>query len=455
MLVSENVVSTIVSVSAENASAVIPFPTTKERLVRARTHDHARQLEADIAPSFEVEITRISKRNGQVTKHIHSRPDGGFANDSNQCRIGVGNAVRLPITSLGQLAAALRDVPSNTAIALGRLRPGLPDSVGIAAEDRLSEFPGSVARSQDNLVYAKRRPGFCLLDVDVKKVPADIKAKLAANGNADSVEPFINVISSVCPELADAGYVSRASTSAHITRKATGERYADPGYHIFVLVTDASDAERFLKVLHDRLWLSGYGWIEISRAGAFLERSPVDRAVATPERLVFEASPTLSPDLAQGPREPDVHEGVMLDTAKACPDLSASEKTKLAELLKSAKEQMEPERAAVQQKVIAERTEAAIAKSVDPEVARNEAQSWINKDLGPNVELCFPKFGVVTVREVLGDPDKYVGAVCADPIEGPSYGTHTAKLLRGGDATASCLFVLMRMVKLIISCNMM
>ena len=112
--------------------------------------------------------------------------------------------------------------------------------------------------------------------------------------------------------------MSRASTSSGLSREDTGEQIADAGgLHIYVLVKDGGDVNRFLHALHDRCWLHGLGWHVIGRSGRLLERSLVDCAVGHGERLCFEGPPVIDPPLKQdtSKREPEVVEGQAIDTA--------------------------------------------------------------------------------------------------------------------------------------------
>jgi hypothetical protein len=78
----------------------------------------------------------------------------------------------------------------------------------------------------------------------------------------------------VFPALRDVARVERASTSTGIANTATGERYPNTGgLHIYLPIRDGADAERALRVMHDRLWLAGYGWVMVS-AGARVRSQP-------------------------------------------------------------------------------------------------------------------------------------------------------------------------------------
>ena len=137
------------------------------------------------------------------------------------------------------------------------------------------------------------------------------------------------------PELETAGRVVRASTSAGIfTHRYRRTMPGSDGLHVYVLLTDGADIERFLRTLHERCWLHGLGWLMVGAAGQLLDRSIVDRMVGAPERLVFEGAPILEPPLAQdqASRAPVVIDGRPLDTLAACPPLTIVEQAKLREL---------------------------------------------------------------------------------------------------------------------------
>jgi hypothetical protein len=104
----------------------------------------------------------------------------------------------------------------------------------------------------------------------------------------------------VLPALKGTAHVARLSTSAGLFRTDSGGALpGSDGVHVYIVVKDGADIERFLRALHDRCWLAGLGWMIVSKSGALLERSIVDRTVGGPERLVFEGGPVLLPPLQQ------------------------------------------------------------------------------------------------------------------------------------------------------------
>jgi hypothetical protein len=212
------------------------------------------------------------------------------------------------------------------------------------------------------------------------------------------------------------------------------------GLHIYVAVKDSSDIERFLKTLHERCWLAGFGWLMVGAGGQLLDRSIVDRMVGAPERLVFEGAPVLVPPLAQDEtsRRPQVFEGVMVDTLESCPPLSIREIAELHKLRAIAEQRLAPAAAQARESFIEQQTEWLIKRTGMPKRdAVRVIESQIGGTLLPDLELPFDDEALAgkTVADVLKDPAKFVGATLADPLEGVAYGTCKAKIMRRADGT--------------------
>ena len=158
----------------------------------------------------------------------------------------------------------------------------------------------------------------------------------------------------------------RASTSAGLFR--ADDNTPLPGSsnaHIYVVVENGQDVVRFLKALHDRCWLAGFGWLMVGVAGQLLERSIVDRMVGAPERLVFEGPPILKGPLRQDAeiRRPEAIEGVALDTLAACPPLLIHEMSRLDDLRARERLRLRPELAKTRDKLVVRRMkEAGVSK---------------------------------------------------------------------------------------------
>jgi hypothetical protein len=245
------------------------------------------------------EIIIFKKREGVLSKRLHLSADGAtLENDSSECRMARGDATRAVLGSVDDFAAFINECPSDVALALGQLKRKLEpgETVSVVTKRQLREGTDTTAisRSRDYIEYRQGAPGFALLDFDTKGMPDDVKRRLAGAGG------FRAVIKTLIPSLEGVATVERASTSSGLYRTDTGaELPGSSGIHLYVWVRDVADSARFLKALHARAWLAGFGWYMVGAAGHLLERSIVDRMVGQPERLAFEGAPALEPALAQ------------------------------------------------------------------------------------------------------------------------------------------------------------
>ena len=164
-----------------------------------------------------------------------------------------------------------------------------------------------------------------------------------------------------------------------------------------------------------------------------LERSVADACTGSPERLVFEGAPRIEAPLVQSGRDAEAHDGVVVDTLEALPDLDAEEKRKLNELVAAMKLEAKPEADRVRtarNRAIAEERAKTTGEKVEDIMAR--LASRFEGRLPEEQPLVFDDaaIGTVTVGDVLDDPDRYVGQTLGDPLE-PEYGRCKAKVWRG------------------------
>jgi uncharacterized protein (DUF927 family) len=212
------------------------------------------------------------------------------------------------------------------------------------------------------------------------------------------------------------------------------------GQHIYVLVRDGDDIPRFIKDAHARLWLKGFGFGAVSKAGSFLERSLIDASVGLPERLVFEAAANVVPPLEQDleARKAVAYEGTTVDTQTCAPPLTKDEQAKFKKLKDAERERLKPEMAKKRAAWIAAQVKRFTDSGVPEEEARARAERMLDERelAGPfMLEFADPALGRVTVAQVLADPDKYIDENLADPFEGVEYGTTTAILRQRRDGT--------------------
>jgi hypothetical protein len=382
------------------------------------------------------EITTLAKAGGPLTKHIALGPDGLIHSDGSACVMSAGSAQRATFADLGEFADHMAGLASHEAIALGALRHDLPDRVEIATKARLERLNGAaaphlIARTAEHIHYWPDRPALVLIDIDTKGMPGPVRRKIREIGG------FWDALLSVLPELNNAGTVFRQSTSAGLRRSDTGEHLpGSNGVHVYVLVTDGSDAERFLRRLHERCWLHGLGWLMVGAAGQLLDRSLVDRMVYAPERLVFEGPPVLDPPLMQdqAARAPDVSTGPPIDTQAACPDLSHVEHAKLRQLRAAEAHRLAPDADKARGRYIEQLAERT---GCTADAARQMVERQCAGTLLPGVVLPFDAIELqcATVGDVLADPARFVGETLADPLEGISYGRCKALIMQRADGT--------------------
>jgi hypothetical protein len=393
-----------------------------------------------IEPSADLaaEITIFRKHGGPLTKRLRLDGQGHLTNDGGACFLSRGTAQRRPLGSLTELADLVGHLEPDQAIALGVLRADLSAEVRICtkkAREAGNVPAGAVCRTTDTLTFRSDTAGLTLVDFDSKGMPAETAARLRDAGG------FMSALGTVVPELDRCGHITRSSTSAGLYRADTNERLpGSDGRHVYLAVVDASDSERFLKTLHERCWLNGYGWFMVGNAGQFLDRSIVDRMVGRPERLVFEGPPVLEPPLAQDAvaRQPLVFEGELLDTIKACPPLTIVERSRLKELQDKAKHALAGEAATKRAAFITARaSELAARTNIPLERAKSVTTNQCDGILLPDVVLPFDdeEFAGRTVADVLADPLAFEGATLADPIEGVAYGRDKAKIMLRPDGT--------------------
>jgi hypothetical protein len=378
-------------------------------------------------------FTKAKDFNGDdcLSKRI-SLVNGEPKSDGSACRMGRGAGKTIELNSLEAFADLIGNAPSNSAISIGVARGKDPGASYCIITQEAMKKPHSedaVARTLDNFEFS-RGAGLLLVDWDVKSAPAEVRAKIAAK----SVD---EVLVDLCPELAACGRVYRESTSSNLSHN--GHSWpGSGGAHGFVAVVDATDIARATKALAQRAWLKGYGWIAISRAGSLLVRSPIDEAVASPERLIFEGAPIVVPPLAQGPRGARVVGRGLLDTRQALPELTSEEQHRVTALIDAAKRAAEPEAARVKALWMDARVAELVRKGVNEAKAREVVKRQFETHvLTPENRVCFDEFGEVLVGAILCNTYTYNNYTCADPDE-PYY--HNGKEEKGAEDTNVAVF---------------
>jgi hypothetical protein len=379
-----------------------------------------------------ITISVFRKDGGSLSKSIALGEEGRPVSDGGGCRMSTGRVQTVRLHSIQELADLIGKLDEADAIALGAVRDDALDNEDCARVVRHADLPddpgrGTIARTLDYIGFRAGQPGLMLLDYDTKGLPEAVAERIRAEG-------LEAVLAEVVPEIATTARLWRPSTSSGLCNSETGETFDKAGGHLFLAVTDAADITRATKALHQRLWLAGLGFILVGRAGQCLERSVIDVAVGSPERLVFEGPPQIVPPLVQSPRPCTVTRGKLLDLRNAIPDLSPDESATFERMLADAKAEADVIAAPIRKKVDDAEVRTLRKAGMDEGEARSRVEARRKGRLFPHVELHFDNGDTPTVAEVLVNPAAYHQETLADPIE-PDTGRCRAKLYLNGNGS--------------------
>ncbi|MDP1899275.1 MAG: hypothetical protein Q8K96_02320 [Rubrivivax sp.] len=317
--------------------------------------------------------------------------------------------------SAADLAALLDTVTTHQAVCASLAHDGRVAGE-IVTKAALPAHPGAKARGKAAFGL-QASPGMLFVDHDAASAEGGMS-------RADLWQWLVRLI----PGLKSAGVVWRPSGSSHIhhgDKDLTGLR----GQHCFVLLQDASDGPRVMKILASRFWLEGLGRVEVSKSGALLQRCPIDTAPSDAARLIFAGGADCVPPLEQR-RGPCVvlSEGGFLDSRREVLDLTADEHGRYEGLIEQAKAAALPlamqRRAEHRGETVARRLPALIRQGLSAGEAEARISAAVDAAYGGmllgDFELTIVheegKREVVTVAQVLADRDRYHEADCLDPL---------------------------------------
>lgn len=356
-----------------------------------------------------IRYTQFTKKSGPLTKVISLGVGNTLAKDTKQCAMAQGYAETKSAASLKSLGKQLDELNANQAIALGTCSL-IKD--GAVADVVIKDIKKNIS---DNNVIARTKEFFewsnlVLLDCD--------------KGAEYPPEKLIKTIDSFFPGFKDVEKLIRPSSSAGICN-SSGEPLdgCSANYHIFFCIENPADAQRLGTVLGQRLWLSGMGFIKISKSGSQLICQAIDKAVFDPSRLVFSATPVLKDGLQRHVENQFIPGGIQFVDSTKCPDLDAGEQKRYNQLVADAKAKTAHKATEVYEDYLEQRavqlTEAD--KSISIERARQIIRSSYESEvLDYELLLEFERFGAVRLMDVYRDLKKYDKCLLRDPLE-PDY----------------------------------
>ncbi|WP_371056844.1 hypothetical protein [Rhodosalinus sp. K401] len=329
-----------------------------------------------------------------------------------------GSAEVREIRTLQDFAALLLELASDQALIYGRPEAtsiGLTTREAWEADGRPSD---RIPRTNDTFHWPEG-PAIMMLDYD----PEDGSEPLGH-------EALVEVVRMAVPALRDIRMLWMPSASSFIRNAETGEEVSGlKGQRLYLLVADGRDIPRAGKVLGDRLWLQGHGYMKVSSAGSLLPRTLVDQMVWQPSRLDFAAGAQCEGPLVQDRGEPMLIAGEteIVDTKAAFPDLRDSEKRVVDQLQAEARAEKREEAEAAKAAWLDRRAGEIAGDGASAEAfaaARETAAQALETDVLPGAFVLHIVEGqqVVkrTVAELLDAPDRFDRAHSLDPLE-PEY----------------------------------
>lgn len=356
----------------------------------------------------------------RLAKRLRLDPDGRLEKIA-AGQLLEGTARRKTVRDLAHLAEGLTRLEPNQALTYGVTEAANVRIITEAAWKKRGRPDTDIPRTRRNFAWPAG-PGILQIDHDPPK-----------GGTALTREGLIGALRDAAPALADVGMLWWPSASSHIVNTTTDEDLTGlRGQRVYMIAKDARDIERAGAVLFRRLWLAGYGHVEISGAGSLLVRSPIDPMVYQPERLDFAAGAVCEAPLEQRRGEPVLIPGTngVVDTKAAIPDLTADEDAQVKGLIAAAKADAKAEANLVREAWLDNRA-AEIAGNDADDAQLAAARRTASRAVEARTLLAEFRVSVfvdgdavsLPVGELLKDPNRWHGALTLDPLE-PEYGGH-------------------------------
>lgn len=313
----------------------------------------------------------------------------------------------------------IQSADSNTAFGYGIFDPHRYASpVSVVTKRYLESGTNQIARTKNFLSYPQGH-GILMLDYDPSEYGPSVNA-----------QELLDILISIHPAIADAAVFVKPSISASVVIVGDTPK-PSTGFHLYFPILDASDSARYGQLIHEKLWLRNHGFIALSKDGKMLDRSLIDSAVFSPERLDFVGKPVLLSDQLEILPPLTTHiQGNFLDT-RSLPDLTQTEIERLKTFKELKKIEIEPD-AIAKRETYKQNLVARLSGDggLTQEQAEIEVNDMFNAEdtLYGHFILTFtdPSLGSVTVREVLANSQQYDQQTLADPIEGVAYGVNKA-----------------------------
>jgi len=222
----------------------------------------------------ETYITIFTSENGKLNKTIHA--DG---TKSSNALLYKGKFITKCISNLKMLQREIKKIKSTQALGLGINKHS---SLGLITSRNNNP---KTARSKENFTY-NADINIVLLDYDYFKGLKECNTAKEYRDTLINIDPlFSNVEMLILPSSSSKIYKDdKLLINSH-------------GLHCYLMIN--GDIDKFKNYLWYSCWAKGYGSIKLASDGSILPRTIFDKAVFSPERLIFEAPPHLEKGLSQ------------------------------------------------------------------------------------------------------------------------------------------------------------
>lgn len=304
------------------------------------------------------------------------------------------------INSIRELFQRFKTLQANQAII-----PAAPknrETVG-SISSREIDIPNSIKRTKDD--FAFNGNNILCFDYDPDEFGFEIT----------SPEHYVRVLQNIDPALMDCeiGVTFGSSYGIHNGDICINNKLS---LHAYILVSNATNerVQEYKESFKNLCWNKGYGHVKISKSGSLLQRQVFDEVVLSQERLLFEAAPTLAPNLTQ--IKPADYFTSEIGAARDLDDIPFNDdKGKI--IFEEAKELKRAEAKIIRDKYIDEKSdELAKSQNITKEVAVKTITRKVTDSVLTADDVLNSKDGIVKVADIFLNPQQYKNLQVLDPI---------------------------------------
>lgn len=194
------------------------------------------------------------------------------------------------ISHLANLQQSLTVLSNHQCLCLGGVQRTY--QVPITTEANRHLFPNAITRSKKYIHWMGDlyQESYSILFFDF-----DFSDDLPKVLQACSFNEIRALLLKTIPALAHVQMLIRWSSSSNIIKADGTPLNIKTSMHIFVIVKNATanNIEGFKEYLYRSLWANGFAYCVLSKGDQVLQRSFIDMAVLSPERIIITASPIL------------------------------------------------------------------------------------------------------------------------------------------------------------------